>query len=302
MSGKSVFLTSVVAAFLGLGVVHSQDFGRMGTSTQPGSPGSSLGPSTGASASDAGPPLIGPFMPPANWVSPWLVYPRSPCCAGPLGADGPISEEVYVQTGFSLPISGNYFGRSLGAGWDIEGGGRTHFFNKALDADWILGLSVSNVYNDAVDRTTPRLLLDVPNRIATAFAAQGFTFPALTPSVLVTLRDYNRTYFGLYGGREWYIWGSGEPDGGVPSWKWGINAGGRYGTNKLDVLQIRHLTDRIGALFAALHTEMELPWGPAIFSIGFWGEYSYTWSDVLQRQNNADLMELNLLFTVGARF
>jgi len=293
MSGKNVCLTSVMVAFLSLGVVRGQDYSRMGSSVTPGSPGSSLGPATGVNASEAGPPLIGEPIVTNSSISSWLVYPRTPGSAGPAGGDGPISGEVYVQTGFSFPISGNYFGKVLGVGWDVEGGGRTHFFNPAMDADWLIGLSVSNIYNDAVDRGTSRTLVNVVDR-----NNPGVVIPSLTVSML----DYNRTYVGLYGGREWYLWGAAESDGVTPTWKWGINAGGRYGTNKLDVINFHHLTSRLGALFGAVHTEMEVPYGPAILSFGLWGEYSYTWCDILQRFNNADVMEINLMLTAGVRF
>jgi hypothetical protein len=292
MSGKSVCLTSVMMALLSLGVVQGQDYSRLGSSIVPGSPGSSLGPATGVNASEAGPPLIGEPIITHSSISSWLVYPRSPGCACQAGGDGPISGEVYAQTGFSFPISGNYFGRVFGVGWDVEGGGRLHLFNPEMDADWLIGLSVSNVYNDAVERSIPRTLISVVNR---------FT-GILTPSVTVTMRDYNRTYVGAYVGREWYLCGAAESDGVTPTWKWGINGGGRYGTDKLEVGEIQHLTKRIEALFGAIHTEVEVPYGPAILSFGLWGEYAYTWSDILQPQNNSDLMELNLMLTAGVRF
>jgi hypothetical protein len=303
------FWTSVLVAFLGLGVVRGQYSGTSGLS----SPGSA-GTGSGVSAEEANPPVIGPTIFTHSSVSEWLINPRAPGCSGPVGHDGPISTEVFVQSGICVPFSGNYFGRTFGMGWDAEVGGKGHFFNPAMDADWVLGLSVSNEYNDAVDRKTPRILLDVPNRIASQLNAltpgtgpigpNGLptTLPTLTPVTVVTMRDYNRTYFNLFGGREWYIWGCGESDGHTCAWKWGIDGGGRYGTSKLEMLQLRHFTDRIGALFCALHSEMEIPYGPGLISFGLRTEWSYTWSDVLQRMNNADLMEVSILLTGGVRF
>ena len=37
-------------------------------------------------------------------------------------------------------ISGGVFGHELGVGWEIEGGGRTLFFNPACDAAWTVSL------------------------------------------------------------------------------------------------------------------------------------------------------------------
>ena len=31
-------------------------------------------------------------------------------------------------------------------------------------------------------------------------------------------------------------------------------------------------------------------------------EYGYTWSDILQRQNDGDIQEVSLLFNLGVRF
>ena len=48
--------------------------------------------------------------------------------------------------------------------------------------------------------------------------------------------------------------------------------------------------------------DIEYPCGCCTPFAGIRGEYGYTWTDILQHQNRADLQYLGLLFNLGVRF
>jgi hypothetical protein len=138
------------------------------------------------------------------------------------------------------------------------------------------------------------------------FPIKQSTGTVTLPEVAVTVQSLNRTYATLGFGRDWYLWGPARVDGishGVlPNWRVGVEAGGRYGTEKLSLNEIPHTTDHIGGLYVSLYTDVEYPWHCCVFSAGLRAEYGYTWSDVLQPQNPADVQDLDVLVTFGVRF
>jgi hypothetical protein len=133
--------------------------------------------------------------------------------------------------------------------------------------------------------------------------------------VATACRDLNRTTVNLGLGHEWYLWGCANDN---CNWRVGFDAGGRFGTEKVNftgtfpqptiaapaptVTTIPSHSDAIASAFVALHSEIEWCCGRCIAQAGIRGEYSYTWSDILQTQNNADLQELALLIELGLRF
>jgi hypothetical protein len=125
----------------------------------------------------------------------------------------------------------------------------------------------------------------------------------------VSIEELNRTYVNLGVGRDWYLWGQaptylncGQRECGQLAWRFGIDGGGRYGTAKLSLHEIQHRKDAIAGIYAAAHTDVEYPCGCCTFQAGIRVEYDYTWMDILQEQNDADVQEINLLFTAGVRF
>src|SRR5689334_3050600 len=63
-------------------------------------------------------------------TSPWLVYPRSPCCCGGVGTcGGPVGTGLFVRSGMTFPVGRGFFGAHLHPGWAIGGGGRVVLFN-----------------------------------------------------------------------------------------------------------------------------------------------------------------------------
>jgi hypothetical protein len=220
----------------------------------------------------------------------YLTYNRPDCC-GPIGGSGPIHTEIFLRGGPSLPVEGSIFGHVLETGWLIEGGGRSLFFNTNMDRAWAVDLSLSNVNNHG-----QRSDILIPYRLLLPSATGG---NAIVPTP-VTVRELNRTFANISGGREWYLWGSAADNG--PTWRVGMDVGGRLGTARVKFSEIQHHNDTIGGVLIALHTDVEIPKGCCTFLFGFRAEWDYTWMDILQIQNNSDLEDVNFLITAGIRF
>jgi hypothetical protein len=268
-------------------------------------------------------------------MSEWLIYPRAPGCCGPIGKCGPIGAEIYLRGGLVFPFGGGALQHSLLDGWDIDGGARVLFFDPERTSAWTMSLGVSNIYTpgrkDAptVTLTNVKGVVVLPtssstqaaiSQAATALRQAGFpasvvqqivnqitpastqAVPVTFPTQSATLADYNQTFFNLAGGRTWYLIGSGDPGYNGCSWRVGCEGGGRYGTSKANFDEIRHRTDVIGGLFAALYTDLEVPCKCGILQAGFRWEYNYIWGDILQQQNPGDFQSFNLLGTIGIRF
>jgi hypothetical protein len=286
MKMKRVSLGGLVVALLCLPGVRADDMSAPSVSTS--------GPSLPAPGNPAAPAIDGPLPGGGIGTSSYMTYPRCAGCCGPVGANGPLGYEVYIRNGFNFPLGGNPFGTRLNTGWDVDVGARTLFFNPELDAAWTVDLSVSNIHNGSNDFTTQYNLTSIrggPN-------GGG----AVIPSVNVAVRDLNRTYVNTAVGREWYMWGSADCSKPDVNWRVGFDLGGRYGTERLEVTTIGHRTDVIAGTFGAIHTDLEIPWRCCIFQAGIRAEYGYTWGDILQRQNDGDVQDINLLFTLGTRF
>src|SRR5437764_388924 len=64
----------------------------------------------------------------------------------------------------------------------------------------------------------------------------------------VTMRELNETFFNLGGGRDWWIWGSANSCDG-PLWRLGFDVGGRYGSGRVRLWELRHRTDVMGGVW-----------------------------------------------------
>ena len=83
-----------------------------------------------------------------------------------------------------------------------------------------------------------------------------------------------------------------------------FDVGGRWGSASAEFQEIKHRTDVIGGIWLGVQSDLVLPCGNrgAAFLAGFRLEAGYTWCDILQEQNNADVSDLKLLFHVGYRY
>jgi hypothetical protein len=224
---------------------------------------------------------VPPLQNPGPGLSRWLVY-QTPGCCGNVGCDGPIFAELYLLTGLEIPAEGKVFGHVLETGWVTQGGGRTLFFNPAMDRDWNIDFSISNILNHGQHS-------DIIVPVNLASGTQN-----------VSIRELNRTYANAALGREWYF--RRPPDAWIHTWRVGGYAGGRLGTEKLELNEIPHRTDVIAGLFVGLNADVEIPCGGCcVFLAGMRVEWGYGWSDIL-RPTDSDIQDVNFLFTAGVRF
>jgi hypothetical protein len=167
---------------------------------------------------------------------------------------------------------------------------RALFFDPPLTRAWAVDLHMINT-NESGANTGTRFPLVVVQNGARVFLGAG----ALPGG---TVKASNRTLVGLGFGPEWYLNGSADNPGS--KWRLGVDAGGRYGSARLDLNEARHLTDVIGSAYAAAHSDFEIPLRTAIFHAGVRVEWAYTWSDILQR--SSDVQDISVLFQVGLRY
>lgn len=296
MNVKRVSLYALVLTLLGMSAVRGQAPPAQYEPIRP--PGVAFGgeaapPPTPVPPS-APPPPGGPM--PVPRLSDYILGTRPDCC-GPIGSCGPIGYEVYLRNGLNLPFGSGPLAKSLDPGWVIQGGGRVLFFNLEQDAAWTIDLSISNVWNHADGEHTVTLhdiIVPGPTSIF------GGSTSVMVPDFDVTPRGLNRTYVNLGFGREWWL--SAPANGHDWMWRAGFDAGGRYGSDKVLLEEIKHRTDVMGGVFVSLHSDLEIPWGGCMLDLGFRWEWGYTWTDVLQHQNLADVQDINLMLNLGIRF
>jgi hypothetical protein len=235
-------------------------------------------------------------------TSPWCGSGGAGCC-GPVGGNGPLTYEVYTWTGPSYPISGVAFDDRLNMGWTVSGGVRTLYFNPPGTRAWYLDLGVSYTYNRGNQQT--QLQAFTPQPRDAAGNLQG-------PDQLVVhvIRGLNRTTFDFALGRDFFLRGPGylTPDGcGATNLRVGGDVGGRWGTAHSDLVPV---DDRLNYLrkqgvtqsvFLGGHVGWERNMGGWILTSGLRTEWDYTWTNVIP-PNNGDIVSINLLLYIGARF
>src|SRR5262245_13300234 len=112
MHGKIVFSCALLMAMLILAPARAQYPGP-GQGEAP--PPVKVKPSEPAQAEE---------MYQAPGLSSWITYHKDNGCDGPVGNGRPLATELFLRSGFAVPTDTTNFGRVLGLGWDIEGGGR----------------------------------------------------------------------------------------------------------------------------------------------------------------------------------
>jgi hypothetical protein len=216
--------------------------------------------------------------------SPWRYYSRS-CCCGPIGAHGGIYTELYLRSGVNVLSGNSTLAHALETGWFIQGGGRSLFFNAPETAAWTIDLGVGNIANNG-------------NRNDVVVIDQL--------GVPLTIRSANRTFVHASFGREWNLQLL-DRESGAWGWRWGIDAGPRLGTIRVDYNNPSQASNYSrnseyywGALLAA-HADVEVPCGCCVYLFGFRAEYDYDWINVL-RTTGGDLHNYNFLLTLGVRY
>jgi hypothetical protein len=269
-----------------------------------------LGKNGGAAGADgAGPAAGGPgkiFMPPPPLLplNNWLAYKATPMCCCFQGRHGPIHTEIFLRNGLAFVTGNSILGQVLKTGWDIDGGGRALFFNPQETRAWVVTLGVSNINNTARENPTSYTVHNVVVRSGFFNPSTNTTNPVevVVPQVNVTVGGYTQTFVNLAGGQEYYLLGSANPSQNCLMWRVGWDFGGRWGTSRIDLNEVRHHTDTVGGMFGAVHTDLEYPFHCAILQAGIRLEYNYIWNDALQEQNPSDFQSINLLFSGGVRW
>jgi hypothetical protein len=304
MNAKTVISTALVWTVVSVGAVRAQH-GPVSPLDLPSGP--PAGANGGANGATPATPLPGQTYTQSSWIR----GDKYACC-GEIGGDGPIQTELFFRVGPSIPLGNGTLVDNLQTGLYLGAGGKALFFDPSLSSAWTLEMGIANISNhshsDPLGRTIPLSIL-VPQNPATPvtpFDSSGQLPPQRVvfgqngvPGV--TVRDLDRTYFDFGGGKDWYLWGAANSDGA--KLRFGFDGGGRWGSAMAEFNEIRHRTDVIGGLWAAVHADVECPvCGCCVLEAGFRVEYGYTWSDILQIQNKSDVQDLNLLFNVGIRF
>lgn len=242
------------------------------------------------------PPGTSTTYPPGTVHSP-ACGPDGQCC-GPVGANGPLTYELYFRTGPSLVIGGSEFSGRLNTGWQVGGGARTLFFNTSRDAAWVLDTGISYTYNRGrQERGGPLNVHTPPINVG---AADG-----ITPNLV---RGLHRTSFNFALGRDWWMNGPGSVESET-KWnsRWGVDVGGRWGTSHVDLVPTADLGNylRKRSVFHSVvlgtHAGWERPMGNWILFAGVRGEFEYTFLNVVP-PNGSDIVGLNLLFQTGVRY
>jgi hypothetical protein len=237
------------------------------------------------------------------YPSPW--YTDGPGCCGPLGRNGQIAYELHAETGPSLVFGSGEFTDRLKTGWIISGGGRTLFFNPAGSAAWTVDLGLSYTYNRGSSSDFSDVFIRQP---ATQNATTGAA--VFHPDILTTtrIRGLDRTSFNFAAGRDWFLWGPGNP-GGESAWniRAGLDVGGRWGTGHVDLVPnnaANAYSRRQGVyhgVYVDAHINAEVPVGGWIWVSGFHVQYGYDWSNIIPPLNG-DIQNVNLLVNTGFRF
>jgi hypothetical protein len=284
MNVKHVSLCALLVTMLCAGAIRAEE--------PPAEPGQGVVQPITYSGDATEPQAPEPGPSPIPHLSRWITGPACDCC-GPFTGKT-IGYEVYVRSGVSLPFGPGVIARDLDPGWTIQGGARVLIFNPTKLAAWTFDLSVSNIFNHAQGENKATL-----NNIIVPAAIQGL--PAqVVPSIDVTFNRYNRTFVNAAFGREWYLWDPANSNGMM--WRAGFDFGGRWGSGKLDLNELPHRSKVLGGGFVSLHTDLEWPCGACIYQVGFRAEWSYTASEILQGQNNADVQDVLLMLNFGVRF
>jgi len=233
---------------------------------------------------EAVPPAEPPPRPPGV-LSPWITYQRE-CCEGLPGKITPLFTELYVNAGPTFPIGGTNLSAELKTGWSFTGGARALFFNAPMTSAWAIDLHVMTTSEGAANPPSARFPVTIFER-------------GTRSDFNASVHTLNRTSFGVGLGREWYLRRPATMDG--LNWRFGIDVGARYGSERVAFNETGHLTDVVGSAYTSAHSDVECClWGHCMFHAGLRLEWSYTWSDVLQR--TSDSQDISLLFTIGIRY
>lgn len=224
-------------------------------------------------------------------------------CCGPVGANGPVTYEVFFRTGPDFVIGGSSdFSSATRFGWSVGGGGRSLFFNPQHDAAWVLELGGGYTYNDGdagriLDVFTPAPIDTTTGRPSRPDELHPFT-----------VRSLHRSYFSYAIGRDWFLNGPGTTSlEAGPNRRFGVDVGGRWGYAHADLIPVENPAQylRKSHVFHGLTIGTsygwERPMGTWILFAGVRGEWSFSWMNILPPVNT-NLSNLGAQGFAGIRF
>jgi hypothetical protein len=251
-----------------------------------------VGPAPTVNGKQAGGPVL---MPEAPVVTPITTNAATACatggcglpggdCCWPIGAHGPIGQEVYIRSGAAFPLGNALLVRGLNTGWATTVGGRAQFFDAPGDAAWVLDFHGFYTYNNSSSQ-------DV----------------ATVRGEPVTVRALHRSGVGLGIGRDYFLAGPGFV-GGIwdANFHYGWDAGARWGAGHADLNLItnhaiyRRHYDVFGQPFAGLNAALDIPMGGWTGFVGGRLEWNYTFSDIIPK--GGSFQEIVAQLTFGVRY
>ena len=235
----------------------------------------------------AGPVLVpdGPVVTPivTNAPAAGCGLPGGDCC-GPIGAHGPVGQEVYVRIGAAFPLGNGLLARALNIGYAAHFGGRAQFFDPSGASAWVVDLHGFYTYNNA--------------------NAQDIITVRGEP---VTVRALHRSGVGLGLGQDYFLAGPGFV-GGLwdANLRYGWDFGGRWGSGHSDLNNpfvpalYRRKQDVFLQPFVGLNATVDVPFGGWTCFVGGRLEWNYTSSHLIER--DSDFHEVVAQFTFGVRY
>jgi hypothetical protein len=212
-----------------------------------------------------------------------LPKPAGDCC-GPVGADGPIGQEVYLRFGANFPIGNGLLARGLNTGYTVQVGGRSQFFDPSGTSAWAVDVHVHWSYNnaDSQDVVTVR-------------------------GEPVFVRELHRWAAGLGVGRDTFLTAPGFVGGTWDAnFRLGWDVGGRWGSGHVDLNPLfepqgyRRHQDVFAQTFAGVMATMEVPVGAWTGIVGGRLEWDYTFADFIPK--GSSFHEINALLMCGVRY
>jgi hypothetical protein len=242
-------------------------------------------PAAGAPIVPAPGPIVPGPVPPPGCAPGCPAPPLNGNCCGPVGAHGPIGQEVYLRVGATIPLGqDSALARNINVGWAVQVGGRSQFFDPAGDAAWAVDVHLHYTYNNAGGR-------DI-----VTFAGEP-----------VIIRDLHRTAVGVGFGRDMFLSAPGFVAGTFDAnFRLGWDVGGRWGTGHVNLTPLlepdgyRRHHDVFGQTFAGVMGTMEMPIGAYTALGGIRVEWDYTFSDILPK--GGSFHEINTFLIMGVRY
>jgi hypothetical protein len=207
-------------------------------------------------------------------------------CGGPLGANGPVSYDIYVSPGIGWGLNSRFLNSGLDVTTGIKAGGRSLYFSPNADSAWVLDVGGHYLLNQGSGGQNP-------------FVFNNNSF---------TVRQYNRS--GVHGsiGQEHYLRGPGFVSfNSACTIAVGWDVGGRWETTSVHMNQLTNSTSGFARVHAiasgytiGAHVDMIIPQGGWSWVAGARVEYASTYTNPLPGQDFFN--ELYLFLHAGVRY